>query len=230
MHFVYICKSGNNEELRYSIRSVMKHAQNPSVSVVGGKPDWYKGHYIEVPQDMSKYRNAMNNIRAAIDSPDIPEDFILMNDDFFILKDIEEIGYTFNMTLQDRVFEYEDINPSSSYVSKLRLTNNKLIKMGIPKPLNYELHIPFPVNKDKLKTVLSKTNNPNVLWRSVYGNFHKVGGIQGRDVKVYAAQLKSMSYNYNEDSVFLSTEDNSFNTVKAFLMDRLPEPSFVEYN
>ena len=55
MHFVYICKDGENEELRYSIRSVLKNTKDAVIWVVGGKPNWYIGNYIKVIQDQNKY-------------------------------------------------------------------------------------------------------------------------------------------------------------------------------
>ena len=48
MDFVYICKEGVNEELKYSIRSVVESFPESNIWVVGGKPDWYTGNYIQV--------------------------------------------------------------------------------------------------------------------------------------------------------------------------------------
>ena len=64
MDFVYICKSGDNEELRYSIRSVINSFPEAKVWLVGGKPNWYSGDFIEVDQRHHKYANAINNLQA----------------------------------------------------------------------------------------------------------------------------------------------------------------------
>lgn len=227
MHFVYICKNGDNEELRYSIRSVLKHAQNASVTVVGGKPDWYKGHYIEVDQNQSKYRNVLNNIHAALNSNEIPNKFILMNDDFYILKNIRTIPTIYYGTLEEKIQAYSDIYPKSSYVSKLRVTKRKLISMGIKTPLNYEVHTPFPVEKDLLKQCIG--NSHNNLWRSIYGNLYTKDSKTHRDVKIYNnGTMNYMSYEINDKSRFLSTEDNSFELVKHLLEEMFPEPSPFE--
>ena len=61
MDFVYICKDGVNEELKYSIRSVVESFPEAIVWVVGGKPDWYIGNYIKVEQKESKYKNTRIN-------------------------------------------------------------------------------------------------------------------------------------------------------------------------
>ena len=81
MDFVYICRSGDNEELRYSIRSVIRSFPKANIWVVGGKPVWYKGNYIIVEQNQDKYTNALNNIIAICNSKEISVSFIFMNDD-----------------------------------------------------------------------------------------------------------------------------------------------------
>ena len=62
MDLVYICGPGDNEELRYSIRSAVKNLKFDNLWVVGGKPKWYVGNYLEVIQNKSKYTNARNNL------------------------------------------------------------------------------------------------------------------------------------------------------------------------
>ena len=87
--FVYICKSGENHELKYSIRSVIKYFPNANIWVVGGKPNWYIGNYIELKQSGAKYKNAYENLKLISNSDQISNDFYLMNDDFYIIKDIK---------------------------------------------------------------------------------------------------------------------------------------------
>ena len=38
MNFIYICRVGENEELRYSIRSVLNSFPEANIWVIGGKP------------------------------------------------------------------------------------------------------------------------------------------------------------------------------------------------
>lgn len=228
MHFVYICRSGQNEELRYSIRSVVKNVPDAEISVVGGCPDWFKGHYIEVLQDKSKYNNAANNIVAALESPEIPEDFVIMNDDFFILKPLEVIPVYHGGDLYNKALLYMDLTNKSSYATKLHYTHNKLVKANIKDSLDYDLHIPFNVNKEKLGKIFAPKNT-NMLWRSYYGNYYKIGGEQIQDVKIYGnGLLKLRNYEYNEDSIFLSTDEHSFSLVKYMLGSKFKRKSRFE--
>ena len=209
MDFVYICKPGDNEELRYSIRSVLYSFPDAKIWVVGGKPNWYSGNHIPVDQNYHKYANAINNLKAICDSNEISEEFVLMNDDFFIIKKIDRIDQFYNGLLSTKIDRYIQITGSSMYIKKLMLTRTRLMEYGIANPLDYELHIPMVMEKEKLKHVILKY--PSCLWRSMYGNMYAVGGSQMEDVKIYINKKHSARSNeITENSVFLSTEDQAF--------------------
>jgi hypothetical protein len=209
MDFVYICKSGDNEELRYSIRSVVNSFPNAKIWIVGGKPKWYVGDYIPVEQVGNKYANAIKNLQALSINPEISDTFVLMNDDFFIIKKIDKIKQFYNGLLSDKINKYIKITGSSLYIKKLMLTNNKLLKLEIKNPIDYELHIPMVMEKEKLFNIVN--NYPDCLWRSMYGNLYNVGGEEMSDVKIYANKKHiDRSNEMTERSTFVSTEDNSF--------------------
>jgi hypothetical protein len=210
MDFVYICKDGNNEELRYSIRSVVKSFPDSKIWVVGGKPNWYTGNYIEVTQNLSKYRNAIENLKALCNSEDISNTFVLMNDDFYIVKNIDSIKDYHGGPLLEKINLYQKLNSNSNYTRKLAATYKKIKSLGIENPLDYELHVPMVMEKEKLKQTLQ--NNYQFLWRSIYGNVFNVGGEQMEDVKVYVkGPLVLKSYNIKKDDhIYLSSADTSF--------------------
>jgi hypothetical protein len=228
MDFVYICRDGQNEELRYSIRSVLHSFPDARVWVIGGKPNWYSGNYIPVEQNHNKYTNALNNLQALCNSNEIPNDFILMNDDFFIIKKIDKIEHFHGGLLLDKIDKYVKITGSSLYIKKLILTNSRLIENGIKLPYDYELHTPMPMEKDKLYIILKKY--PSCLWRSMYGNMFEVSGSQMEDVKVYTNRRHlARSNEITEHSIFLSTEDQAFEGIKTKILNNLfLEPSNYE--
>lgn len=227
MDFVYICRSGQNEELRYSIRSVLANFPNSNIWVVGEKPDWYTGDFILVRQQTTKYSNARNNLQAICDSDGIGEKFILMNDDFFIVKPISHIEYLHGGSLEKKIAYYNELTPNSSYVRSLQETHRRLLKRGIENPLDYELHVPMPMNKAGLRASLHHTS----LWRSTYGNIFGVGGREIADVKVYFnGPLMDKTYDYKDlEQPYLSTDDRSFKQVlDDVLFNMFPEPSKYE--
>ena len=228
MDFVYLCKSGENEELRYSIRSVISSFPNAKIWLVGGKPDWYIGDYIQVAQDKTIYTNVVNNLKAVCESKEINNKFILMNDDFFIVNKIKKINYLNGGLLSDKILFYKEVTKDSSYITRLSDTHNRLKKYNIQDPLNYELHVPFPIEKDKLKKIMER--DFRFLWRSVYGNKFSVGGKTIKDVKVYdGGGLMKKSFDYeNNKTDFLSSTDTSFIKIKPMLEELFPDKTKYE--
>ena len=220
MNFVYICKDGENEELRYSIRSVVKNCNVDSLWVIGGKPDWYVGQYAPVSQKYSKYKNAFNNFKTICNTSGIPDDFILMNDDFFIIKPIDTIVSYYSGTLEDKIDAYETVLGRSSYINRLKITQDKLLQMGIDNPLNYEIHVPMKMSKEKFDNILRM--NHNLLYRSIYGNTSSDESKEMSDVKVYKSEnFAPLSYDYEAKKYpFLSTESGSFLELKDLYLSK----------
>jgi hypothetical protein len=228
MDFVYICRDGENEELRYSIRSVLLSFPEAKVWVVGGKPKWYSGNHVFLEQNDNKYANAVNNLKAVCNTSDISDNFILMNDDFFIIKKIETIEQFYNGLLSEKIDKFTKITGSSMYIRKLITTNNKLNKLGFTKPLDYELHVPMPMHKAGLLYILNEY--PECLWRSMYGNLFNVGGSQMEDVKVYKNKRHAArSAQITKNSIYLSTEDTGLTImVDNIFKELLTNPSPYE--
>jgi hypothetical protein len=218
MDLVYICRDGENEELRYSIRSAVNNLPHDKIWVVGGKPDWYTGNYIEVNQSRAKYTNARNSLKAICDSEEISESFILMNDDFYIINKVESVPYMYAGTLDDKIKQREDIFNGNTYTTLLRNTLGYLYRKKINVVLDYELHVPMVMEKRKLSKVLKLSG----LWRSVYGNVFNVGGVKIRDVKVYDKKDKFYINSYDINNLeldYLSSNDDSFETVKTLILE-----------
>ena len=228
MDFVYICRDGENEELKYSIRSVLHSFPDAKVWLVGGKPDWYSGNHLAVNQSSNKYDNALKNLKSLCEHQEISHNFILMNDDFFIIKKINAIDQFYNGLLSDKIDRFTKVTGSSMYIKKLVATNNKLIKLGIKDPIDYELHVPMPMDKVGLLNVI--TEYPQCLWRSMYGNLLNVGGSQMQDVKVYVNRRHAdRSGQVTDESIYLSTEDAALKTIlDKTLKHLLPSPSVYE--
>jgi len=151
-----------------------------------------------------------------------------MNDDFFIIKKINEIKYFYNGLLSEKIDKFTKITGSSMYIKKLITTNKKLIELGIENPIDYELHVPMQMDKANLLDIITKY--PECLWRSIYGNLCKVGGTQMEDVKVYANKRHlARSNEITENSTYMSTEDTSLKLMlDKILKDLFPHISNYE--
>lgn len=227
MDVVYICRSGDNEELRYSIRSVVANLKHDNLWVVGQKPKWYTGNFIEVPDKRLKYVNARNNLKAIIDDNRISDDFILMNDDFYIMKPLDTVEYFYSGSLESKALEVESVSLHSSYTRMFYSTIDRLDQQGIKNSLSYELHVPIVMNKQKLRPIIKQKTT---LWRSMYGNMYSVGGKQMDDVKVYAKTSKKKSFDWQGKlNTFLSSQDDVFELLKIKLLNaRFPDKTIYE--
>ena len=220
MDYVYICRSGENEELRYSIRSVVKHATYDNIWVIGSKPDWYIGNYIEVDDIGNKFDNITNCYRVLPSIGALSDDFVLMNDDFFILKPLGKMPMFYDGTLSDKIDKHISVSGMSQYARVLIKAKKELIKQGIKDPLCYDIHVPMVFNKSMLSYMDYSNNAP----RSMYGNIYNLGGVQIKDVKIYK---NNSEFNINE-SHFVSSEDNSFKLIEEELHNLFPHPSIYE--
>jgi len=220
MDYVYICRSGDNEELRFSLRSVLKNTDCKNVWVVGGKPDWYIGNYIKVEDFGNKFDNITNCYKAISISDQISEDFVLMNDDFYILQQTKEIPLFYDGTLTDKIDSHMSKYGMSSYARVLVRAKKELMEAGISDPLCYDVHTPMMFNK----TMLSYLNHSNNAPRSTYGNMYNLGGIEVKDVKIY---YKDKDKDISSLS-FLSTEDDSFKLILNKLISMFPDKTVLE--
>jgi hypothetical protein len=225
--YVYICREGNNEELRYSIRSVVKNTNCRNIWIIGHKPEWYSGNFFMVKDVGSKFSNIINCTKTIPLIDDISDDFIMMNDDFFFLKYIDSPTTYHGGRLKEKANSYSALG-ANGYTALLRRTYKDLVRQGIKNPIDYEVHLPMPMNKKLLAESVDKAYFP----RSAYGNLNKVGGELITDVKTYPenSPLVSRSFNFKDkDARFVSTDDVSFQTVyDEVLRDMFPEPSQYE--
>ena len=210
MDIVYFVRGGEeNDELKYSLRS-LANLPHGTVHIVGYKPSWVTNvNHIEVIQDKGgKNLNTTHNMLVAAQSDDISENFILMNDDFFIMKPLSELPH-YNRGSIEKVAEYYRQLDSMYYRGMLD-TREYMEKLGIKSSLSYELHIPMIFNKKNVIKMFEqyyKDQPPVAILhkRTLYGNMFNYGGKEIKDVKVYTNDGQT-----DRESTFLSTQDDAW--------------------
>lgn len=232
MDIVYLVKECvTNEELTYSLRSLSNLPHN-RVFIVGGCPtniDRSKIVYRPFLQGPNKFANTSNALKMICKDKELGNDFILMNDDFFILKpitDYEELNLC-RGTILDVLLELRQRHGSDSpYMVSMAQAMIFLKDLGYKEPLSYELHTPMVMNKNKFLSVFSapyiKSIRPGHQ-RSLYGNMFLKDSQKIGDVKFY----RDFVFNPGSDK-FLSTEDNSWPIVKPKLEKLFPSKSEYE--
>ncbi len=184
---VYVVRPGDvNDELRYSLRSVAENLPHRRVWVVGHMPPWLRDvHHLPTVQSDTKYRNSTGNVRAACEHPEVSDPFVLMNDDFYVLKHTPFIPALHRGRVDKVATEYEARYGWSKYLEGMEQTRELLAELGVTDPLSYELHVPMTVEKEHMLEALSLGAALPVLHkRTLYGNLAEIGGEETGDVKV----------------------------------------------
>ena len=226
---VYFVKdTPDNDELIYSVRSVVENFPYRKIWFVGGCPKGIRpdGHIRFIQNRGSKYANVRGMIELVSNCQDITEDFWLFNDDFFVMSKVAEPKTIVRESLWRTYQRLQDKYKSpTGYAKKLKRT--AVILKDINKDrLNYDAHVPMMINRDKAKTVL-KIFDGTVAFRSVYGNYYQIGGVVHPDVKIIDTDERPDPDIHN---VYLSTSDQSFYFGKAgeVIRKTFTEPSKYE--
>lgn len=157
---VYIVKEGNgNTDLKYSLRSICKFCEFRKVWIVGYKPNWVKDvGYIHTLQKGNKWKNSMLNYEAACNHPEISDNFVLMNDDFFAIRQIVDWEKDTNKclgTIPEKAKEYRIKRSASRWQNGFIYAEQLLNDLGCKQQYNYETHLPIIINKNDFKIMLT---------------------------------------------------------------------------
>ena len=228
---VYFVKNRDeNEELVYSLRSVEKNFPHNKVWFFGGCPKGLKPDvHVPVVQNLgSKYQNVRYMLQKAVMTPELTDDFYLFNDDFFVMSKVSYVVPAVNGSLYFLIrklnAKYGDTY-KKPYRQRLTNTANALKRMN-KDCLNYELHIPMLINKQKANRIFSAFDN-TVAFRSSYGNYYSLARAIHPDVKIID---DDKPYDPDIHNIFLSSSDHTwhYGLVGDYVRSQFPEPSRFE--
>ena len=233
MDIVYPVRPGDrNEELRHSLRS-LSNLPHGNVWVVGHKPPWVidVGH-LQTRQVGMKHENAGRNLVTACQSDDITDDFVWMNDDFYVMHPIDEVP-TFNRGPISGVLaemrRRRGNRTDSRYITRMAVTLRRLRELGYEHPLSFELHVPMVLNRqgvlDALRAMATSRDLTAYNKRTSFGVITGLEGARIRDPKVNFSWQS-----WSKSTPFLSTSDRTFNstTVGRHIRTTFPTPSPYE--
>ena len=205
LDIVYFIKDGvRNEEFRYSLRSVCENMPFKRIWVFGGCPkNIVPDIRIRVEQEgKTKWDKVHAMFKMAAENKELSDNFILFNDDFFVMKPVDKIETIHRGLMEDHV----KVLGKGPYATMLTGIGEELKSRGLT-TYSYELHTPFIFNKKKLLKLLN--DNPDLrCTRTMYGNTYKIGGKRASDVKIFSSKP---NFDY-KSTTFLSTDDPVINT------------------
>lgn len=208
-------------ELRYSLRSVSTHVRHGRVIVSGDPPKFTGDSLIHVPvsRHADRFASSTRNIVEGVTQAGISGDFIVMNDDMFILKD-----WKFRQQHRGTIDEYlAEGNASGGYRVMVECTKEILLAHGVKNPKFYGMHKPTVFNAAKLVDLVREFEGQSYLLRTLYGNLYPARSVKCDDVKMHKWTVPPAG------DVF-STSDRCARALacRNWLKVRFPHPSMFE--
>lgn len=206
----------NDDELRYSLRSLRFVKDKGRVFITGECPSFVQNIIHTPAKDIGcRTINHWWKVKQTILSTDIGENFVLMYDDIFFIKEVELSNYPY----YNRGLIKDHKTGTSSYIENLKEAQRVLMKMNKP-TVDYTLHIPCIYNREKFlqmdfyEEYLNKPIAPSV--RCMYGNLNFENTPYREDLKI-----RSKSDKIGDVDCF-STADDTFNNVLPMLKGLFP--------
>lgn len=216
----------DGQELRYTLRALKNIKQwNGEVILCGDKPDWVKNvTHVKARPSNNRYIDAELKIRAGLEVA--PETFILTNDDIFCCEPTEIKDWYAG--------ELKQTGAGPHQANRL-YTRNWLLERGY-EPLDYSLHTPMIMNRDKRKQVSeivmqdhSREQFRTLLARTLYGSIfikdpelradHKIRGAEfvKNDIVSTGSFMSELSDLFPEQSKFESDKPQGSYTVSVIM-------------
>jgi hypothetical protein len=215
-------RSPGDFELRYSFRSLV-NVPHSRVIVAGDIPLSMSGDLVKVKNPRigtDRYMSSTANIFAAMARADVSDEFIVMNDDIFVLK-----PWTFRHENRGLLTEYDEAK--GDYRARIQSTLGLLRSHGITDPLFFGLHTPTVYNRAKLVELMQEFPMPKhkYLMRTLYHNVFPQPSIRRDDVKI-----KSWSEGDDYTGDILSISDNvaAMPSFQSWINERFPVASRYE--
>lgn len=199
---VYIIGNGSawqDNELRYSLRSMEKHLKNYSrLIIVGELPAFINPETVEfIPvveqHQLNKAKNIMYKVYTACDPKyNFTDNILVLNDDYFFVYDVDglNVPYYHKCDLLHTI----KINGVNEYRNYVEATVKVLQARNLPIK-NFDVHKPIVYNKTKLRTVCLSYDwmqSYGYILRSLYCNTLGIEGTFQLDCKINHPHLKTM--------------------------------------
>lgn len=166
------------DELRYSLRSVEQHFQDDyRVVVIGEKPRWLQ-NITHIPHERNRsvheraQYDALTKLYVYLQRDDLPEFFVWMYDDIYLLKDIwaEDIPI---VAMNDTYSDYGS-GGSGKWQKMLSNTLNYHRKRNIRNPYNYETHMPRIYSVNRMRHLFNSIDviGQRYLIATLYYNYY----------------------------------------------------------
>lgn len=207
----------NGPELRYCLRGISKFIDNPDVTIIGGKPNWYKGNHIYFKDDLQnqfRSRNIYDKIMLAT------SDFLFFNDDHFLLEPFDPDTYYCSGTMETELAR----RPSTSYQRTLQNTYKAFGNIK-----NFDTHCPIFYKREILEKIKVDWTKPHgYCIKSVYAHLAGIEGTEYEDLKIRHPASYEALKNQIKGRKWFSIDDIMDKAMVKVLEEIYPEKSCYE--
>ena len=227
---VYLVRPGDrNNELRMSLRT-LANLPHRRVWFVGHLPAWAT-NVEHIPGNRfgrQKPLNVYDNVRLACEHPDVSAQFVVMNDDFFILQPNPAVQVRSRCTLDHHV-DFILAGRTDRWAQSLQSTRTWLHAEGIETPMSFELHRPTLIDKAQMLEAIDRVGGFGhpipPQWRTIYGALFHPDAETIADCKI---NDKPDDLDRLMSTPTISTVDRSFPYVRRRLKALFPDLSTYE--
>lgn len=220
-----------NPQLCMTLRAIEKNFPHSEVFIAGHRPPFLSDavNYIPVQQGGGNWRNVLIILGEVVHNDQVPENFWFFNDDFYVLKKQTNPKTYYDMPLEERASRLRGV-ALGEYTRGAQISYELLREAGFPEPLNFDLHVPMPMDKtglnDALGFVLRSNKNFWPHLRSIYGAMVGLTGERMADVKI-----GPVNQGIPDNAVYVSSSPRSFQgQLGRELREMFPNPSKYEKN
>ena len=228
----------NNNEIRFSLRSVEKNRRNfRKVFIVGSMPKFLK-NVIHIPvQDIynpaiNPDGNIIHKVLQACKDDRLSNDFLFMNDDYLVLKPVDASTIPAYHKGDCRNFS-EKYFTAGFWRTRLERTYKELRDRGLS-TFHYDGHVPILMNKNWFPEIMKMFDygkGKGYTMKSLYGNMvYGKGAPIGSVKKVIFKPYRLEEYDQKfSDCTFASVNDHGMTPYyKRWVYSKFPDASSFE--
>lgn len=199
---VYPFNGGDTWELEQSIRLIRKNVKGLRHIYTIGIDSGLDVIHIPYIEEDAKEINIWKKTCAACFIPDISDTFLFINDDHFVIQEIDMfLNYMYGGRIDEIVSggQYQNAVNRTLYELKKRCLDIK----------NFDIHCPMFIEKSKFMEVFNEFGVDNeLLMKSCYCNYHKIEGGEMPDLKFRWLATKNEIEKECEGRWVLSTHEH----------------------
>jgi glycosyltransferase involved in cell wall biosynthesis len=168
----------SNNELRFCLRSIEKNLRGyRNIWIVGFMPKWLKNlKHITFKEYHPKANNIHDKIKAACEHPEVSDEFIMFNDDYFLTSEVQAVIYP-NYYSRQALADVMGRKRSDPYRRLVVDTINETRMIDY-----YDIHVPLRIKKSEfLSMPYNRNYEGGILVKSSYAKHAQVQGIDRLD-------------------------------------------------